>query len=209
MKKTVINLAIVSCFALGATMVHSAGWYIPDYDVSESSDTMVSPPATSGKPNYYAPIPPVGNNPNRRQSADIMRTDKQMEDRLFDSIDINGSGGITNGEFNAYFIKRFKEMDTDGTGRIERKEANLGKPENFRMFDKIDTDDDGMISERESFIHFDKLFKEMDFDNDRTLTRAEMKFYTIDPYHKQAPARPEADIPSNITNERAEDPGGS
>lgn len=209
MKKTVINLAIVSCFTLGASMVHSAGWYIPDYDVPETSDATAAPPATSGKPNYYSTTSPASNNPNRRQLADVMRTDRQREDKLFDAIDINGSGGITNGEFNAYFIKRFKEMDTDGTGKIERKEANLGKPENYRMFDDIDTDDDGMISESESFIHFDKLFKEMDFDNDRILTRAEMKFYTADPYRKQAPARPEADIPSKITNERSEDPGGS
>ena len=75
----------------------------------------------------------------------------------FDEVDANHDGQVTAEELQAFHQKmqaarrqkaadRFKNVDTDGDGRISRAEAQAGAPRLAAHFDEIDANKDGFIT---------------------------------------------------------------
>ena len=74
--------------------------------------------------------------------------------RQFDRVDANHDGRVTIAEIaaarkavmTAHFEQRFKRADTDGDGRISRTEAEQAMPRLARHFDRIDANQDGVVT---------------------------------------------------------------
>jgi Ca2+-binding EF-hand superfamily protein len=97
MKKTVNYLTIISCFALGASLVHA--------DSREHSGKMHE-------------------QMNGDQMPGQMHG--EVKENKFKEMDTNGDGAISEAEFNAFHAKRFKEMEANSDGKITHDEMEAG-----------------------------------------------------------------------------------
>jgi len=89
------------------------------------------------------------------EAAAVERTRK-----LFDSLDADKNGTLTQQELDAarekrhdamreHAEERFKAADTDGDGRLSKTEVETGMPMLANRFDALDTDKDGALSSEE------------------------------------------------------------
>jgi len=80
----------------------------------------------------------------------ISRAEFQGREAMFDRLDSNKDGFLTNDEAaklpQRLGAQRFKALDKDGDGKLSRDEFP-GRP---RVFDKLDTDKDGFLSREEA-----------------------------------------------------------
>ena len=99
----------------------------------------------------------------------------------FGTLDADGNGRITRDEGSAHSSKRFSEADADGDGFLTEDELARGAQERAktmaaRILERLDTDDDGRISEAEMSARMDrsgKMFDRLDANEDGGISEEE------------------------------------
>lgn len=103
---------------------------------------------------------------------------------MFQRLDTNGDGKITQDEFKAGRDARFAAMDQNGDGKVTLQEfqaaAKPGKqspqgPRMQQMFQRADTNGDGVITRDEFDQKADLQFKRLDVNGDGVVTRDEVQ----------------------------------
>lgn len=109
-------------------------------------------------------------------------------------IDANEDGAITRAELEAFQTARFAELDADEDGSLTREELEEGA-KNLRQpprgedgprrggrggrpgagFDRLDENDDGVLSEEEFSVVLETIFEKIDADEDGVVTEDELK----------------------------------
>jgi Ca2+-binding EF-hand superfamily protein len=110
----------------------------------------------------------------------------QRGQRFFELLDRNRDGVVTLGEMRAMRTRRMAAIDINRDGRISRREFMSARPpwakgrkqpgmerRRARIFARIDTDRDGVISPTEREASLMRWFARMDADRDGRLTRRE------------------------------------
>lgn len=96
--------------------------------------------------------------------------------------DTNKDGGIDAAEFAAMRTKQFSRLDAAGAGKItkadfpaalERVRQEQIRQRGEKMFDRLDANKDGAVSQQEFLARNDEAFKRMDRNGDGKLTRAD------------------------------------
>ncbi len=102
----------------------------------------------------------------------------------FEMLDANKDGKLTQVEMDAHKAQEFAKADTNGDGKLSSEEmlaraaaqqgARMGKRV-ARMMERVDTDNDGMLSaaELEAMPRGKGTFNRMDADKDGTITAEE------------------------------------
>lgn len=153
MKKTINYLAIVSCFALSASLAHA--------EAKGHGEHLFDDMRGDQKP------------------GDQMHG--QMEDKHFKEMDSNGDGMVSKAEFDAAHDKHFKEMDTNGDGQLSPDEMRAGHKAMMeqgknKRFDEADANHDGALTREEAkkMPMVSKHFDELDTNKDGKITREEL-----------------------------------
>lgn len=99
----------------------------------------------------------------------------EMFRTLFDAVDANGDGTVTQDEVEAYRTARLAEVDASGDGALSIEEFDTLYREFTRsrmvdMFQELDADGDGVISAEEMDTRVSRMFERMDRDGDGALT---------------------------------------
>jgi Ca2+-binding EF-hand superfamily protein len=108
--------------------------------------------------------------------------EKRMQE-MFEKSDMDGSGDLTLEEFSAEGQDMFANADANEDGQITKEEMQTAIENRMRersakmadrMFSRLDTDGDGIITSEESQAMASKRFARMDRDNSGTLEPNEM-----------------------------------
>ena len=102
----------------------------------------------------------------------------------FEELDANGDGSVSMEEANAYLDAKFAEQDTDGDGMISAEEfknaiiahrAEMIEKHSERMLNRLDDNDDGMLTKDEIIPanRFEKMFERLDSDDDGSISKEE------------------------------------
>ncbi len=109
---------------------------------------------------------------------------------VFSELDANGDGVITQEEMDARKAAKFAEIDTDGDGQLSadelmaqqaKQEENRRMKRAERMIERLDANDDGLVSAEEMASHEGErgkrgsLFERADLDDDGKVTEEEFK----------------------------------
>jgi len=103
---------------------------------------------------------------------------------LLREADTNADNAISKEEFDAKRSDRFSDANIDGTGGLtfdEFKAMNEKREEERRdrraqhQFDRLDTNDDGVIDAAELAVKTDRMFDHMDANEDGVLSVDELK----------------------------------
>jgi len=99
---------------------------------------------------------------------------------MFEMMDTNEDGQITNEEFDARHDSRFDEFDADGDGKVTLDEAKQWRPApNPRraemMFQRLDTDGDAIVTREEFDARSAGRFEAMDKNGDGAITADEVR----------------------------------
>ncbi|MEM8785021.1 MAG: calcium-binding protein [Pseudomonadota bacterium] len=94
-------------------------------------------------------------------------------------VDTDGDGTVTRAEFDAAGSARFASVDADGNGSVSLAEfeaqAETKKAERRkRMFDRLDSDGNGELTDGEMRARGARMFEAVDADADGVITQAEM-----------------------------------
>lgn len=89
---------------------------------------------------------------------------------VFEQLDSDGDGQISQSEFDQSHAKRFARWDRDGDGSVTIEEAHRRVA---RRFERIDGNSDGTIEESEFQAHGQERFSRMDSDGDGQVSRGE------------------------------------
>ncbi|MEM1297827.1 MAG: calcium-binding protein [Pseudomonadota bacterium] len=100
--------------------------------------------------------------------------------KLFEKVDANGDGRITQGEAAEFRAARFARMDENGDGALTLAEiqsaAKRRVPERAaKRFEKMDGNGDGAVTRTEFDDRARARFSRMDANGDGALTREEVK----------------------------------
>lgn len=100
--------------------------------------------------------------------------------KMFDKLDTNGDGKITQEEMAAAREARFAKVDADGDGFVTQEEMTahmMARHEERmkKMFERQDADGDGKLAAGEFGGHGAKMFEMMDADGDGAVTKEEAK----------------------------------
>lgn len=108
----------------------------------------------------------------------------EREQKKFARMDSNANGTVERSEYLAYQQARaerhFARMDKDGNSIMSKEEFASGqkrKHHKQRMFERMDTNKDGQISQNESLVAWSNWFKRIDANNDQVVTADEVKAY--------------------------------
>lgn len=99
----------------------------------------------------------------------------EMIRMMFDLVDADGDGAVTQDEVDAFRVEKLAEADTDGDGALSIAEFDTLYREftRFRMvdmFQDLDADGDGVIGAAEMDKRAGRLVDRMDRDGDGMLT---------------------------------------
>jgi Ca2+-binding EF-hand superfamily protein len=94
---------------------------------------------------------------------------------LFEEIDADGDGAVTQAEIDAFRAAKVAGADTSGDGALSIEEFDTLYREftrwrMVRAFQELDTDGDGVISQAEMDRRFGRVVEQMDRDGDGALT---------------------------------------
>ena len=100
--------------------------------------------------------------------------------KMFDKLDANSDGKITQEEVAAAKEVRFAKVDADGDGFVTQEEMTahmMARHEERmkKMFERQDGDGDGKLAVSEFGGHGEKMFEMMDADGDGAVTKEEAK----------------------------------
>jgi len=87
----------------------------------------------------------------------------QSAEMMFKSMDVNGDGAVSRAEFDAFYGKRFQELDANNDGKITPDEMKRGQ--------EIPTPD----MKNNGTTHLDERFNAADANHDGGLDRGEAK----------------------------------
>jgi len=102
---------------------------------------------------------------------------------MMSRLDTDGDGMVSQAEFDAGRPDRFATADTDGDGQVSAEEfqtAALAAIEQrrlqriARMFDRLDADHDGVLTEQEAQAPASSMFARMDDNGDGQISPEEM-----------------------------------
>jgi len=104
-------------------------------------------------------------------------------DKIFEQLDTDQSGGISEKEAKGPMAKRFNRLDADSNGEITKEELTVigdkmrqqEKKEFGKKFEEIDRNGNGSISKDEAEPRMLKNFDKLDANGDGTLTKGELK----------------------------------
>ncbi|MDA7426383.1 EF-hand domain-containing protein [Thalassococcus lentus] len=109
---------------------------------------------------------------------------------MFEAMDTNGDGKLTQAEIDAYKAKRFSEADADGDGFLSPEEmAAQGEKKNderrakraTRMIERLDANEDGKLSAEELDARGPgNLIEKADKDGDGAVTLEELREARMD-----------------------------
>lgn len=127
----------------------------------------------------------AGRDPRGRAGAgrQMARHDQQQPQTVWKQYDLNGDGKITRSEFMAVRATCFAKYDGNGDGLLTRAEVKTFFPPQLadRMdsaFARLDRDRDGLIGREEFDRESDRLFRQMDTNNDGVLAGSELSNVT-------------------------------
>jgi Ca2+-binding EF-hand superfamily protein len=101
----------------------------------------------------------------------------ETADVKFKNMDTDGDGKISRTEFASYDQQRFSKMDANGDGVISLNELSTdgdGDRDASDKFKKLDTDGDGKLSATEQKTGCDAKFTTLDTDGDGYISQSEM-----------------------------------
>ena len=97
---------------------------------------------------------------------------------IFQRMDADESGGISQDEARGPLARKFDKLDTDESGELSLEEFQAGHKQRRGLRD-ADTDDNGSISVKEAtaaeMTHLVENFDKLDADGDGELTRQELR----------------------------------
>lgn len=107
-------------------------------------------------------------------------------DKKFEKMDTNGDGKISRVEHSSGAERMFAEMDADGDGIVTASELKSKKADKYNdqsrhemsaaeKLSVIDENGDGRVTSAEHASRSDDMFDQMDTNNDRELSRTELK----------------------------------
>ena len=100
----------------------------------------------------------------------------------FEALDTNNDGQLTRAEMEAHRAVRFADTDTNGDGLLSLEELQAKGEERAqkraaRMMDRLDANDDGLISEEELSKmrsgRMGRMFDRVDSNGDGSISKAE------------------------------------
>lgn len=109
--------------------------------------------------------------------ADARRVEG-AERAVFETLDIDGNGEVTQAEMATVRKARFDEMDTDNNGALTKAELAVRSEKRAeRAIKHLDANGDGQLTfaEMESRSRRDRLFDRADSDNSGTVSKAEFE----------------------------------
>ena len=101
---------------------------------------------------------------------------------VFEELDANGDGSITEAEMQDHRMARFAAMDSDGNGSLSAAEMTAAAEQRKakraeRMIERMDANDDGEVSQEELAALGEGRrgggFSRLDADGDGSVTKAE------------------------------------
>ena len=118
--------------------------------------------------------------------AEVGSQDRMMGQMfVFEDMDANNDGKLTQDEIAAYRAAKIAEMDTDKDGNLseaeliaaqQKRKADRESRQAKRMIERMDANKDGILSLEEMTPTADrgvKMFKRIDADGDGVITKAE------------------------------------
>lgn len=98
----------------------------------------------------------------------------------FEALDVDGNGEITQAEMSQYRMARLAEADTNGDGmlsiaEIEARGAERAKTRAERMMQRLDADNDGLLSSEELSTQSGRarMFDRIDADGSGSVSKEE------------------------------------
>ncbi|MEM0990559.1 MAG: hypothetical protein AAGK00_16950 [Pseudomonadota bacterium] len=109
-----------------------------------------------------------------------MAQDGQRGERMFDRIDLNGDGTITQAEMEDFSAERFVAMDVNGDGLVsltEMEEASKRRSADRagRRFERLAADGNGVVDRSELLIRVAERFERLDADGNGAVTKTEAR----------------------------------
>ncbi len=109
----------------------------------------------------------------------------ERRNKKFQKMDANKDGAVSKDEYIAYQTnkaeKRFSRMDTDKNSMLTQEENNKrGKrrrPGGNKMLKRLDTNNDGIVTQKESYNAWSNWFGRIDANGDKTVTKEEVRAY--------------------------------
>lgn len=94
---------------------------------------------------------------------------------LFNAVDADGNGAVTQEEVDAFRAAKLAEADTSGDGALSIEEFDtlyreFTRPRMVDMFQDLDADGDGVIGTAEMDDRFGRIVERMDRNDDGALT---------------------------------------
>lgn len=122
---------------------------------------------------------------SKDEYRDYMRQRKEeRKHNGFARMDQDANGMVTRDEYLAYkqqhAERRFTRMDKDGDGVVSKEEfeaCQKRKQNKHRMFDRIDANHDGQLTEQESLTAWGDWFKRIDANHDQVVNMDEVDAY--------------------------------
>ena len=116
-----------------------------------------------------------GEHPKRSGLAD--------PEKIFEQLDTDQNGGISEKEAKGPMAKRFNRLDADSSGEITKEELTVvgdkmrqqKKKKSGKKFEEIDSNGNGSISKNEADPRMLKNFEKLDENGDGTLAKEELR----------------------------------